>query len=289
MIWGDYKLKKNQELNLSIKDVLDLHIARKEQEVWISFERLASIFSDTGSVPTVETEQDAPDALQLKELQGTSITEQTGEDYVYDLPDRGWSRWALRSAKPEISLIPTFPDLSFIVRPDYPFRLAPGAQAKIYTRIPLSIGVFDKSDGMLKLCEINTVEMVKSWFGTFEDGEVCYWLKTTASQVVRQEMFRAHRCYCPVVIKNNSSEFLNVEKLCLRVDRLSVFELENKLWSDEMKIVHEGGDNFSDLIVSGKPPNEAPKAKLIGKPRNPVRKGIAERTFKLLQMPSLKF
>lgn len=288
MIWGDYKLKKNHELDLSIKDVLDLHIARKEQEVWISYERLSSIFSDTGSAPEVHTEA-ASEAQQQTHLHADSITEEMQDEIIHDLPERDWSRWALRSKNPELSLKPVFPDLSFIVRPDYPFRLAPGAEAKIYTRIPLAIGIYDKTDGMIKLCEINTVDMVQSWFGTFENGELCYWLKTTASQIVRNEMFRAHRCYCPVHIKNNSSEFLHVEKLCLRVDRLSIFEQQKKLWSDEMKIVHEGGDNFSDLIVSGQPPAEASNARLISGPRNPVKKGIAERTFRLLHMPSLKF
>lgn len=288
MIWGDYKLKKNHELHISINHVLDLHIARKEQEIWISYERLSGIFSDTGSAPEVQAAT-ASEAYQQTGLHPDSNSVEMLDEIIHDLPERDWSRWALRSKNPELSLKPVFPNLSFIIRPDYPFRLAPGAEAKIYTRIPLAIGIYDKSDNMLKLCEINTVEMVQSWFGTFENGELCYWLKTKASQLVRKELFREHRCYCPVYIKNNSSEFLHVDKLCLRVDRLSIFEHHKRLWSDEMKIVHEGGDNYSDLVVSGKPPADASTATLISGPRNPVKKGIAVRTFKLLHMPSLKF
>jgi len=288
MIWGDYHLEKNNEITLELRNIVTLHMARVEQEVWLAFERKGSVFDDppTDTDPVLKADND----VNLNEggkNAALDTMEFAQQPVNLDIEGIAWSRWALKSPKPVITLAPMFPDLSFVVRPEYPFRLAPGAEAKIYTRIPLSIGIFDKSDGMLKLTEINTVEMVKSWFGTFENGEVCYWLTTTASQVVRHKMFRDNRCYCPIVIKNDSEDFLQIEKLCLQVARLSIYELNGKLWSDEMRIIHYGGDKYSDLIVGGKPPTQASGAVLIGKPRNPIKRGIAERTFKMLNLSSI--
>jgi hypothetical protein len=278
MIWGDYTLSQNREKKLEFKNLLALYLARVEQEVWLAWER-----SGTGSDEATSAEESSDQQTQV------SIKDDAEENQppLIDLKGRSWSRWALKSKQPEISIKPMFPDLPFVVRPDYPFRLAPGAEAKIYTRIPVAIGIYDKSDNMLKLMELNSVDMVKTWFGTFEGGEVCYWLPTTASQVVRQNMFRPHRVYCPVVIQNKSSDFLHVEKLCLRVDRLSIYEAKGKLWSDCMSITYNGSDRFSDLVAEGKPPAEAPDAALISRPRNPVSRGIAEQTFKLLNISEI--
>ncbi len=286
MIWGDYSLEKNDEITLSLQKALHLHVARVENEIWVAFDRAASSFEDAGTgytgTKSVKTEF-SPDEAE-------EIFEERKERTTIDYDGRSWSRWALMSSEPRISVQPVFPDMPFVVRPDYEFRLAPKASARIYTRIPIAVSLHDASNGMLKLTEINSVNLVKTWFGTFEGGEVCYWLSTTASRTVRQQMVRQYRCYCPLVISNDSSEFLHVDKLCIRVDRLSIFSDGERLWSDEMFITHKGSDGYSDLVVNGKPPPEAPNSKLIGKPRNPVKRGIAERTFKVLnQLPQIRF
>ncbi len=288
MIWGEYSLEKNDEILLSLQNALHLHLARVENELWVAYEREGSSFEDSGGYTGTGLAE--PGGATSKEpVEADDEVERLHRTTV-DYDGRAWSRWVLNSKNPRISVEPIFPDLPFVVRPDYEFRLGPGASARIYTRIPIAVVLSDASDNMLKITEINSVNLVKTWFGTFEGGEVCYWLTTTASRTVRTRMVREYRCYCPVVIKNDSSQFLHIDKLCIRVDRLSIFSDGSRLWSDEMTIEHKGSDEFSDLIVKGKPPEEAPGSTLIGKPRNPVKKGIAERTFKVLnQLPSIRF
>lgn len=269
MIWGDYSLENEEYKTLCLDNLLNLHFKRIDSEIWLAFDRNRE-------------EEVAINAEDGGDEEGDDLAVDDTDHDVFSAQEHKWSRWRLRSAEPVISISPVFPNLPFVVHPENNYQLAPGAVTRLFMRIPVAVAISDKSDNQLKLTEINSVELVKTWFGTFEGGEVCYWVKTMASLKVRPEMVREHRCYCPVLIKNESEDFLQIEKICLRVERLSIFEHNGMLWSDQMTVVHKGGDNFSDLTVDGRPPAEAPDAKLLTRPRNPVKKGIALRTFKAL-------
>lgn len=273
MIWGDYPLEIDEVKSLSLDDVLNVHLRRNESEIWLAFDR------NREPQLYINDEDDGEDAGS--EESAEKAYENTDYD-VYTVEEHKWTRWRLRSKKPVLNLAPAFPNLPFVVHPEHNYQLAPGAETRLFMRIPVAVAISDKSDNNLKLTEINSVDLVKTWFGTFESGEVCYWVKTVASLKVRPEMVRAHRCYCPVLIKNESEDFLHIDKICLRVERLSIFEKDGMLWSDQMTVVHKGGDSLSDLSVEGKPPAEAAGAKLLARPRNPVRKGFALRTFRAL-------
>lgn len=193
-----------------------------------------------------------------------------------------WSRWALKKETSTIKMFPLMPDKQVVVRPEYPFRLAAGAEVRIYTRIPVWVGVYADNQVLNKLTEVPTILLSKTWFGDFLDGILCYWVTTTARRVVTESAFQPHSTICTLNIKNESNDDLQIEKLSLRVDRLSIFENEGQLWTDEMDIRYKGGDQHSEITMKGKVPSEVKNAKLLSRPRNPERKGIAERTFKIL-------
>ncbi|AXJ00360.1 Protein of unknown function (DUF432) [Cyclonatronum proteinivorum] len=279
MIWGDYSLEDGVRKSVCLDDLLNIHLKGNGSELWLAYDRNREL------PPDINDEDDADHDGGADDDEGQASSDDTDHD-VHTIDENQWTRWRLRSAKPVISLSPAFPNLPFVVHPEHNYQLAPGAETRLFMRIPVAVTVADKTDNNLRLTEINAVELVKTWFGTFESGEVCYWVKTVASLKVRPEMVRAHRCYCPVLIRNESDDFLHIEKICLRVERLSIFEKNGMLWSDQMRVVHKGGDNFSDLTVDGRPPAEAEGATLLTRPRNPVREGIALRTFKALnQLP----
>src|SRR5690606_19412616 len=83
---------------------------------------------------------------------------------------------------------------------------------------------------------------------------------------------------------------LGVEKLSFRVAHLSLFADGNHLWADESTVTYLGPDGEgSQVDRTGRPPADAPEARLVTPPRVPPRGGgIRARTFaRFVPLPGL--
>lgn len=194
-----------------------------------------------------------------------------------------WSRWALKEDIREYRLVPCFPDRPVVIKPEYPFRISKGAQARIYTRVPVFVRIVPKAYPDFVITEIPTVVLSNTWFGSFTDGELCYGLPTTARREITDEIFEPHMVVCTIQINNNSEEDLSFENICLRVDRLSMYIKDDYLWADQTDILHQGEERLSDIEMKGRLPEEAKGGKLITRARTPIRKNFAVRTFQRLK------
>ena len=202
--------------------------------------------------------------------------------------DISWSRWALKKDKIEIQLSPQLPDRPVVVKPESSFRIIIGAQAKIYIRVPLWLRINLSTKPSEKLLEIPAVVLSNTWFGTFFEGELCYWISTGARRQIEPDANRPYLAICPIQLINNAEEELLVEKICLRVANLSLFSDGVQLWSDETNVFYKGGNGISQVKASGVPPKEARSAKLISSPRNPKKKSLAMKTFaSIRELPGL--
>lgn len=193
-----------------------------------------------------------------------------------------WRRWATPTPGRSLRLSPVFPDRPVVVQPEVPFRLLAGARARIYVRVPLWVRV-DLAD-VGTLTEIPTVVLSDTWFGTFTEGELCYWLPTTARRHVTPDLFEPHRAIAPLQLENRSAEDLDVVKIALRVAHLSIFQAGgDRLWSDVTRVRYRGEDEGSDLRMARKAPDEEPEATLLTSPRLVVPRGLRTRTFTRLR------
>ncbi len=212
-----------------------------------------------------------------------------------DAPDdpSAWSRWAvpapkgqgirdLRSAR--VTLRPAVPDRPLIVQPEVPFALLPGAEARVFVRIPLLIRVEAErptGDAIL-LRTIPTLELSDTWWGGFVDGDLCYWLPTTARREVTRSLLEPHLLVCPLRMVNESGTDLKVEKLSFRVEHLSLFADPPGFWADESRVRYQGETEGSQIDMTGRPPEEARSATLVSAPPAPVR-GLRALTFHRLR------
>ena len=191
----------------------------------------------------------------------------------------GWERWALGKPSPSIDLSPAFPDRSVVVKPESPFRLLPDVQARIYVRVPIWVTVKLSGKKGVQLSQMPSAILSLTWFGSPMEGELCYWLSSSAKREVIPDPNRSHLAICPVQLKNNSGEDLMVEKLCLRVQWLSLYEDQAQLWSNETKVFYDGAAEGSRVSVSNGPPREAGQATLKSPPRESAKKNFNIRTF----------
>ena len=199
-------------------------------------------------------------------------------------PDReSWTRWALPRWEGAVRLVPAFPDRPLLVEPELSFKLLQGASARIYVRAPLWIRVeLAGSEGGV-VTEIPTLTLSDTWFGSFTDGELCYWLPTQARRSADPGIFEPYLAICPLQLENRSQDDLDVAKIALRVGHLSIFQDEGRLWADETRVRYRGDEEGSDIDMRRRAPDEAPDATRVAPPRTPVSRGLRTRTFARLK------
>ena len=97
-------------------------------------------------------------------------------------------------------------------------------------------------------------------------------------------MMQAHTVISTMNIHNASGVDLLIEKINILVERLSIYSKDGQLWNDEMDITYKGGDQHSEITMKGTAPAAASHAVHVTSPRRPMRKSIAERILKEIQL-----
>lgn len=197
--------------------------------------------------------------------------------------DINWIRTALPEEFEEFQLSPAFPDRPVVIDTENVYRFFSQTDTKIYTRIPVFVRITPVLKPDLVITEIPVRILSETWFGAFTEGELSYALSTTARRTLNEVLIDPHLIICPIKIKNISEQELKFEKICLRVEHLSIFKNKNTLWADETEITYYGKERNSEINVKGAPPEEAKSATLVTPPRKPARENIGKKTFKLLR------
>ena len=206
------------------------------------------------------------------------------EDRPCDPPESSvWCRWALKDTYSKIRFSPIFPDKPVVVKPESSFILTPRTQAKVFVRCPLWVKIELVKNKSIIIEEIPIYTLSKTWFGSFTDGDICYWISSGTRREIENDPSREFFSICPIFITNGSDEELVVEKICLRVGGLSIYDDGGQLWSDLTSVTFKGSNSSSQIKYVGKPPVEAPDAKLVSLPRNPVRRNLFAGTFNSLK------
>lgn len=199
--------------------------------------------------------------------------------------DVEWGRWAFRDSAFGLRITPVFPSLPLVVKPEHSFTLLRKAKARIYARVPTWVrleAVDRETDSAALLLELPTVTLSETWWGTFTDGELAFWLPTTARRRVTPDLFEPHRIMCTLQLANHSLDDLVVEKLVLRVEHLSIFEKNGELWAEEVKVNYHGEEESSEILMDDEPPAEARGAREISSSRAQTR-SFRARTFARLK------
>lgn len=247
-IWGERPLPASGETQRVDIGPLTLWFTALQNEVWLAFQRAS---------------EDAP---------------APGEEPPADLD---WSRWALSDAPHQLRLRPVLPDRLVVVKSEHPFTLLRKAKARVYARVPAWVRVEAVEGSRSKgttLMEIPTEILSDTWWGDFLTGELGYWLTTKARRELTDQLFEPHMVLSTLQLVNRSEDALPVEKLAWRVEHLSTYEKDGRLWAEETKVDYLGDTEGSEIHMEDRPPKEAAGAREISPARAQV-KGLRARTF----------
>jgi hypothetical protein len=199
-------------------------------------------------------------------------------------PDEGeWQRWA---APRESGLVirPAMPDRLIVVSHEHGYHLPPRREAKVYVRIPLFVQVaIAEERSETTLVDLPSIVLSDTWWGTFTEGELAYWLTTKARVAVADDLFLPHVGMCPLRLVNESADSLPIERFALQAAHLSLFSDGRKNWTDEVRVIYEDSPEGSEIRFAERPPEEATGAELLAPPRVGPARGLHTRTFDRLK------
>jgi len=215
-----------------------------------------------------------------KETAPSPLRETKGSRIPKDL---SFNRWVVGGEQSTVQLIPAMPDRPIVVRPSVPLRVPVDRDALFFTRIPVWIRVVAGSPQGITLCELPSLTLSNTWFGEPTAGELCYALRTRAVRTLEEIETRAYAAICPITIRNLAPKELNFERLCLRVEHLSVYQGPDRLWTNDLEVRFQGEEQSSQITIGREAPGYAEGLVKVCEARQPAEKTLLRQSFSALR------
>ncbi len=194
--------------------------------------------------------------------------------------DLDWERWIVGGKSRAIVMRPLPPDRPVVLSPEMPVRLRPGQSTNFFIGIPLwvevSAGTRDASE---VLCDLPSIRLSNTWFGTPQEGELCYSMRTRAHRSPGDLLDRPHRCICPLQVRNSSQEVLSFERICVRCQHLHIYRGTERFWSNVVRLSYRGRQEWSRIVYGRTPPEESHAVEVVAQPRKRVGRGFNLQSF----------
>jgi len=251
-LWAAQELESGQVYRTSIGS-LCLWVRRVEDEIQVAEQRIT------------ECMLGASHALQ-----------------VFDGPppgDLSWGRWIVGAKARPLLLVPQLPDRGCVVRTESTLKIPPGQEATFFVSIPIWVELRMEGKPPLSLTEIPTVIRSNIWFGDTTAGELCYSLVSRARRLAEEADHPAHKAVCPVRIRNQAEDLLDVERFCVHVEHLNVYRGQRLLWTNEVAISFQGKDETSKVDYSRKTPSLEPNLTRVTPARIPFKDTLFKRSL----------
>ncbi len=194
-----------------------------------------------------------------------------------------WNRWVAGKEAAQVRLVPCLPDRAVVIRPRYPLNVPRGKEVLFFVSLPVWTRVLVGQAGAEMLCELPTVVLNNTWFGDPITGELCYSLKTKVLRQIDMVEQHAHLAVCPVLIRNQAFVDLDFQRICIRVEYLSVYRGRNRLWTNLVEVQFHGEDLNSTIITGRGAPEFERTAEKLSDARLPTERSLLKKSFSFLK------
>jgi hypothetical protein len=194
-----------------------------------------------------------------------------------------WNRWVAGEEAARVRLVPCLPDHAVVIRPRYPLNVPRGKEVLFFVGIPVWARVLVGEGEPLALTELPTVVLSKTWFGDPITGELCYSLKTKVLRQIDLLENHAHLAVCPVLIRNQSFADLDFQRICIRVEYLSLYRGQTRLWTNQVEVQFHGEELNSTIITGRGAPDFERTAEKLCEARLAPQRSLLKKSFSFLK------
>jgi len=218
--------------------------------------------------------EDSPDAGYLEKSMDTECTR-----------DVDWTRY-YASNYSNINVLPALPDLPLILISSGEIKFLPGEEASYFIRLPLWFQILAEEKQKQEVIIDSPVTILsRTWSGAPSTGFICYFLDRelwTGDPIQEADPFVV---YCPITIQNESKKLVNLNRICLHAENLSVFSSFPVMITNTLTITIRGDSERVQL--ADRPSKTFKGAKRVGKPRVKVSDNILSKSFSLIRQVTI--
>lgn len=188
-------------------------------------------------------------------------------------------RFAVGQPDSRLRLTPLLPDRPLVSRPENPFHVLAGEEARIFVSCPLWVSV-QAGRRSRPLMELPIYRPTDTWFGpNTRQGQLAYGSRTRCRSALADLPRRPQRAVVPVVVRNRTEGTLVMERLSLPVPNLPLYlGRDGGLWTNQVQIDVQGS-NGQGTVEVGKKPAEAENGDLVAAPRDPAGRSLFTRAI----------
>ncbi|WP_339723642.1 hypothetical protein [uncultured Paraglaciecola sp.] len=171
--------------------------------------------------------------------------------------DPPYSRHLVNQTTDTINISPMLADRPIVARPATSLNILPGEHIELYISSPLWF-LMKLKNKTSPIVDIPFLRPSDSWFGpSTMEGELCYAKYTDARVNLLQIEKRGHRAITPVLIKNQHTETLVIERINLPAPFLALYADENQdFWTQEVEITYHSDSDKTGLRLKRSPPDK---------------------------------
>jgi hypothetical protein len=160
----------------------------------------------------------------------------------------------------------------------------PKQKMTIFLKIPLAFQIyFSKVQPENLLKEITYKRLSDTWFGEPDSGEPAFALGSEFYLTMDEIQITDLEAICPVIIENNSATILNLQRLLIRDENVTLYKNDEKIVTSVVHVEFKGNDVASSVDYRYSKELNGEKQEILAKPRNSSGKNLLNMNFHFIR------
>lgn len=163
-------------------------------------------------------------------------------------------------------------------------NVLPGQKLTFFLKIPLAFQIYFSKIQPENLLRVITYKRLSdTWFGEPDSGEPAFSLGNEFYLDLDEIDSTDFEAICPVVVNNVSSEILNVQRLIIREEYVTLYKNNDKIITSVVHVEYKGNDVASEVDYHYSKQYNGEKQEILAKPRNTSGKSILKLNFHFIK------
>ena len=162
--------------------------------------------------------------------------------------------------------------------------IAPHQRLTFFVRIPLILQIYFskiQNDNLLK--EIPSGRLSETWFGEPDNGIAAFALGSDYKLSFSETQATEVETICPVTVHNNWEQQLEIHRLIIKADNLTLYRNGSKKVSSVVKLEYKGQDTISSATYGTSKLYHGENPEIVAKARTDDTKSLLKANFHFIR------